>query len=119
VHQWDGTFDPRMIGKNLAACSFEVARDGTVRDRHTGMAMTGSWTRETILGLCTLGAGAYPIARDDKVRAVAMGDWGRFLAGVIRAERGSCGRHYRGHHGHGCAGRRAQAADVRSEAPEA
>jgi dienelactone hydrolase len=83
VHQWDGAFAPRLIGRNLAGCSLRVERDGTIRDMHTGLAMTGPFTRKMILGLCTLFAGQYPIARDDKVRAQASLDWGRFLAGIF------------------------------------
>jgi dienelactone hydrolase len=83
VHQWDGAFDERPIGKNLSGCSFEVERDGNVRDRHTGLSMDGPFSREMILGLCTLGAGAYPIGRNDRVRALATADFGRFLAGIF------------------------------------
>ncbi|HEX6441307.1 MAG TPA: dienelactone hydrolase family protein [Stellaceae bacterium] len=86
VHQWDGAFAPRLIGRNLAGCSLRVERDGTIRDMRTGLAMTGPFTRKMILGLCTLFAGQYPIARDDKVRAQASLDWGRFLAGVFAVE---------------------------------
>jgi hypothetical protein len=39
--------------------------------------------RKMILGLCTLGAGPYPIARDDRVRAQAAADYGRFLARIF------------------------------------
>jgi dienelactone hydrolase len=83
VHQWDGAFAPRQIGRNLAGCSLRVERDGTIRDMHTGLAMTGSFMRKMILGLCTLGAGPYPIARDDRVRAQAAADYGRFLARIF------------------------------------
>jgi len=86
VHQWDGAFAPRLIGRNLAGCSLRVEPDGTIRDMHTGLAMTGPFTRKMILGLCTLFAGQYPIARDDRVRAQATLDWGRFLAGVFGVE---------------------------------
>jgi len=85
VHQWDGAFAPRQIGRNLAGCSLRVERDGTIRDTHTGLAMTGPFMRKTILGLCTLGAGPYPIARDDRVRAQAVADYGRFLARIFAA----------------------------------
>ena len=85
VHQWDGAFAPRQIGRNLAGCSLRVERDGTIRDTHTGLAMTGPFMRKTILGLCTLGAGPYPIARDDRVRAQAAADYGRFLARIFAA----------------------------------
>ena len=83
VHQWDGAFAPRLIGRNLAGCSLRVERDGTIRDARTGLAMTGPFTRKMVLGLCTLFAGQYPIARDDKVRAQASLDWGRFLGGLF------------------------------------
>ena len=64
VHQWDGAFDRRPIGRNLRCCSLYVERDGTIRDA-TGLAMTGP-LRKIILGLCTLVAGPYPIGRDDR-----------------------------------------------------
>jgi dienelactone hydrolase len=83
VHQWDGAFARRLIGRNLAGCSFRVERDGTIRDRQTGLAMSGPFRRKIILGLCTLGAGPYPIGRDDRVRAQASSDYGRFLASVF------------------------------------
>lgn len=85
VHQWDGAFARRLIGRNLAGCSFRVERDGTIRDRRTGLAMSGPFRRKIILGLCTLGAGPYPIGRDDRVRAQANADYGRFLASVFAA----------------------------------
>jgi dienelactone hydrolase len=85
VHQWDGAFAPRLIGRNLAGCSFRVERNGTIRDTHTGLAMSGPFRRKIILGLCTLGAGPYPIGRDDRVRAQASVDYGRFLAGIFNA----------------------------------
>src|SRR5258708_9222806 len=83
VHQWDGEFAPREIGKNLSGCNFVVERDGTIRDRNTGMAMTGPFKREMILGMCTLRAGPYPIARDDRVRVRSNQDFGRFLASIF------------------------------------
>src|SRR5436190_18060254 len=85
VHQWDGGFTRRPIGRNLAACSLRVERDGTIRDLRTGLAMTGPASRKIILGLCTLFAGPYPIGRDDAIRAQAAADWGRFLAAVFAA----------------------------------
>jgi dienelactone hydrolase len=85
VHQWDGMFGARPIGRNLAGCSFVVERDGTIRDRNTGLAMTGPLPRKIILGLCTLGAGPYPIGRNDRVRAQATADYGRFLANIFAA----------------------------------
>jgi CO/xanthine dehydrogenase Mo-binding subunit len=68
-----------------AECELEIAceRDGTIRDRNSGMAMTGPFKREMILGLCTLGAGPYPIARDDRVRVRSNQDFGRFLASIF------------------------------------
>jgi len=83
VHQWDGGFERRPIGRNLAGCSMVVERDGTIRDLRTGLSMTGPSSRKIILGLCTLFAGPYPIGRDDGVRARANADWGRFLANVF------------------------------------
>ena len=74
-----------MIGRNLAGCSFRVERDGTIRDAHTGLAMSGPFRRKIVLGLCTLGAGPYPIGRDDRVRAQAATDYGRFLAAIFAA----------------------------------
>jgi dienelactone hydrolase len=87
VHQWDGAFARRPIGRNLRYCRLRVERDGTVRDRRTGLAMTGPFMRKVILGLCTLGAGPYPIGRDDRVRARSNADFGRFLAAVFAAPR--------------------------------
>ena len=66
VHQWDGAFERRPIGRNLRCCSLHVERDGTIRDLRTGLAMTGPFSRKIILGLCTLFAGPYPIGRDDQ-----------------------------------------------------
>lgn len=83
VHQWDGAFERRPIGRNLRHCSLYVERDGTIRDRRTGLAMTGPFSRKVILGLCTLFAGPFPIERDDQIRARSNADWGRFLAGVF------------------------------------
>ena len=83
LHQWDGAFERRQIGRNLAGCSLCVERDGTIRDRHTFLAMTGPFSRKMILGLCTLFAGPYPIGRDDAVRARSTADWGRFMAGIF------------------------------------
>ena len=41
VHQWDGAFERRPIGRNLRRCSLYVERDGAIRDVRTGLAMTG------------------------------------------------------------------------------
>jgi hypothetical protein len=62
-----------------------VERDGTVRDLRTGLVMSGPFRRKLILGLCTLFAGPYPIARDDRVRALSNADLGRFLAEIFEA----------------------------------
>ena len=83
VHQWDGALERRPIGRNLRHCSLRVEREGTIRDLHTGLAMTGPLTRKIILGLCTLFAGPYPIGRDDQIRALSNADWGRFLAEIF------------------------------------
>lgn len=87
VHQWDGGFGRRRIGRNLAGCSLRVERDGTIRDLNTGMAMTGPTSRKIILGLCTMFADPYAIGRDDAVRARATADWGRFLADIFAGPR--------------------------------
>jgi len=60
-----------------------IERVGTIRATRTWPAMCGLLTRKIILGLCTLGAGQYPIARDDRVRAQARLDWRRFLKDVF------------------------------------
>ena len=83
LHQWDGGFGRRSIGRNLAGCTLVVERDGTIRDLRTGLAMTGATSRKIILGLCTMLADPYPIGRDDTVRARANSDWGRFLGEVF------------------------------------
>jgi dienelactone hydrolase len=83
VHQWDGAFGWREIGRNLRHCSLRVERDGTIRDLRTLLAMTGPTSRKIILGLCTLFAGPYPIARNDYIRALSNADWGRFLAEIF------------------------------------
>ena len=91
VHQWDGAFERRPIGRNLRCCSLYVERDGTIRDLRTGLAMTGPLSRKIILGLCTLFAGPYPIGRDDHVRALSNADWGRFLAKIFARVRRRAG----------------------------
>ena len=83
MHQWDGGFGRRSIGRNLGGCSLLVERDGTIRDLRTGLAMTGTTSRKVILGLCTMLAEPYPIGRDDDVRARANADWGRFMAAIF------------------------------------
>ncbi|MBN8871357.1 MAG: dienelactone hydrolase family protein [Rhodospirillales bacterium] len=82
VHQWDGGMPRRLIGRQLAGCRFEVARDGSVRDQRTLLPMSGPFLRKVILGLCTSGP-PYPIGRDDAVRARSNRDFGRFLARVF------------------------------------
>ncbi len=84
VHQWDGFFARRLIGHDLSACDFAVERSGVVRDRRTGLAMSGPFFRKLILALCV--GGPYPIGRDDAVRAESTRDWGRFLAKVFGGE---------------------------------
>jgi dienelactone hydrolase len=83
LHQWDGAFERRPIGRNLCHCSLRVSREGRIRDLRTGLAMTGPFSRKIILGLCTLFAGPYLIGRDDHVRALSNADWGRFLAEIF------------------------------------
>jgi dienelactone hydrolase len=83
VHQWDGGFERRLIGRNLSRCSLCIEEDGTVRDLRTGLAMTGPFRRKMILGLCTLFSGPYPIGRDDGIRALSNADLGRFLAEIF------------------------------------
>jgi len=83
VHQWDGAFERRLIGHNLAPCAFDVERNGVVRDDHTGLPMSGPFLRKVILGLCV--GGPFPIGRDDKVRLRADRDYGHFLAHIFDA----------------------------------
>jgi dienelactone hydrolase len=85
VHQWDGGFHRRLIGRNLSDCSFEVETDGTVRDLRTGLPMWNPFWRRVILGLCVTDR-PYPIGRDDAVRAKSNADLGRFLARVFSNE---------------------------------
>ncbi len=82
VHQWDGPWARRLIGRNLSDCRFTVERDGTIRDDDTGLAMDSLLPRILILGLCVSGQ-PYPIGRDDAVRAQSNRDVGRFLARVF------------------------------------
>lgn len=83
VHQWDGSFGRRLIGRNLAGCDFEVGADGTVRDRNTGFIVSGALMRKLLLALCVEDR-PYPIGRDDAVRRRSNRDLGRFLARVFR-----------------------------------
>jgi dienelactone hydrolase len=84
VHQWDGDFERRLIGRNLAPCRFDAERNGVIRDAHTGLPMSNPFFRMIILGLCV--GGPFPIGRDDEVRARADTDYGRFLAHVFGTE---------------------------------
>jgi len=83
VHQWDGAMQRRMIGRNISACRFNVARDGTVWDARSWLPMIGPYTRGAILALCA-SARPYPIGRDDAVRALSNRDFGRFLQRVLQ-----------------------------------
>ena len=82
VHQWDGALERRLIGRNLKDCRFEVEADGTIRDRHTMLAMSGPTLRAFELYLCTAGR-PYPIGRDDAIRARSNHDLGQFLMRVF------------------------------------
>lgn len=82
VHQWDGGFERRLIGRQLAGCRFWVEADGTVRDAALWLPMSGPFLRKLILGLCT-GKRPYPIGRDDAVRAQSNRDFGGFLERVF------------------------------------
>jgi dienelactone hydrolase len=82
VHQWDGAFARRLIGRNLKDCRFEVERDGTIRDRATMLPMNGPLLRAFELYLCT-SSRPYPIGRDDAVRALSNRDLGQFLTRVF------------------------------------
>jgi dienelactone hydrolase len=82
VHQWDGAFGRRLIGRNLAGCDFEVEGDGTAKDRNTGFVVSGALMRKLLLGLCVEDR-PYPIGRDDEVRRQSNRDLGRFLARVF------------------------------------
>lgn len=78
LHQWDGGFGRRPIGRLLNSCDFRVEADGTVRDENTGLPMSGPITRRIILALCVDNQ-PYMIGRDDAVRALSNRDLGRFL----------------------------------------
>jgi hypothetical protein len=82
VHQWDGDWERRLIGRQLRGCRFRVERDGTVRDENTFLPMSGPFLRKIILGLCT-GSRPYPIGRDDAIRAMSNRDFGQFLTRVL------------------------------------
>ncbi len=83
VHQWDGAFGRRLIGRNVASCDFEVQRDGSVQDRGNGFVMSNQPMRELLLSMCVTDR-PYPIGRDDAVRQQSDRDFGRFLARVFR-----------------------------------
>ncbi|MGH6962428.1 MAG: dienelactone hydrolase family protein, partial [Dongiaceae bacterium] len=83
VHQWDGPFGRRLIGRNVAPCDFEVRRDGSVHDRGNGFVMNNQLARQFLLGLC-VAEKPYPIGRDDAVRQRSNRDFGRFLARIFR-----------------------------------
>lgn len=79
-HQWDGGFGgPYRIGRTLNDCRLTVEEDGIARDDNTWLAMSGSFTRKIILGLCA-GSGGYLIGRDDAVRAQSNRAVAEFLA---------------------------------------
>lgn len=82
VHQWDGAFALRPIGRLLNPCRFVVERDGTVRDERTRLAMTGPITRRISLFLCVKDK-PYMIGADPAVRAQSNRDFGRFLVRVF------------------------------------
>jgi dienelactone hydrolase len=83
VHQWDGPFGRRLIGRNVAACDFEVRRDGSIHDRSNGFVMANPTMRQMLLGMCVTDK-PYPIGRDDAVRQKSNRDFGRFLARVLK-----------------------------------
>ena len=85
VHQWDGGQPLRRIGRNLAPCDFRVERDLTIRDKSTVMAMSNSFVRRLILGMCTE-AKPYPVGRDDAIRAKSNHDLGAFLMRVFNGD---------------------------------
>ncbi len=82
VHQWDGSMERQLIGRQLAGCRFLVARDGSVRDQNTMLPMNGPFLRKIILGMCT-GSRPYLIGRDPAVRAQSNRDFGGFLTRVL------------------------------------
>ena len=87
-HQWDGNAggpdNPVRRASNLAACRFNVARDGTVRDAKSGLEMSNAFFRKIILGLCNDSNG-YLQARNDTVRLRSNRDVGRFLAAAFES----------------------------------
>lgn len=85
LHQWDGGWGRRRIGRLLGACDFRVAADGSVRDAHTGLVMGGPVTRRIILALCVEDR-PYLIGRDDAVRAKSNRALGAFLSRAFRTD---------------------------------
>lgn len=83
LHQWDGAWGRRRIGRLLGACEFRVEADGRVRDANTGMVMGGPITRRIILALCVEDR-PYLIGRDDEVRAKSNRALGAFLSRAFR-----------------------------------
>ena len=82
VHQWDGEMEPRLIGRHLADCRFEVDRYGRVHEATTGVTMSNPLTRGLVLAACT-GDRPWPIGRDEAVVAKSNADLERFLRGVF------------------------------------
>ena len=82
VHQWDGEMAPRLIGRHLADCRFEVDRFGRVHEAATGITMSTPLTRGLVLASCT-GDRPWPIGRDEAVAARSNADLQRFLRGVF------------------------------------
>ncbi len=85
VHQWDGHRPLGVIGRQLAACRFRVAPDGTVRDQRTLLPMSGPFLRKLILALCT-SPPPYPIGRSEQTVLASNRDFGRFLARVFTTD---------------------------------
>jgi dienelactone hydrolase len=87
-HQWDGNAGrpdaPVRRANNLAPCRFEVERDATIRDLHSGLAMRNTFFRKLIFFLCRDSDG-YLQARDDTVREKSNRDVGRFLTAAFAA----------------------------------
>lgn len=82
VHQWDGEMEPRLIGRHLADCRFEVDRYGRVHEATTGVTISNFLTRGLVLASCT-GDRPWPIGRDEAVMAKSNADLERFLRGVF------------------------------------
>ena len=85
VHQWDGERPLGVIGRHLAACSFEVNRDGSITDNRTLLPMSGALSREVILGLCT-GSRPYPIGRNEAAARQSDDDLAAFLKQAFAGE---------------------------------